>query len=137
MDQDDDGSADGGPSLTPGQAMADAADLQASLADLAGLVTGSLGLEELLGRVASFAARAIPVIDVGPAFRGEPCGLDGVAAEVRRASEQVGFFYIAGHGVPQAIIDGAFAASREFHAMPAAEKQALRINENNIVPALL
>src|SRR5438132_4488760 len=76
--------------------------------------------------------RAIPVIDVGPAFRGEPGGLDGVATEVRRASEQVGFFYIAGHGVPQAIIDAAFAASREFHAMPAAEKQALPINENNI-----
>jgi len=76
--------------------------------------------------------RAIPVIDVGPAFRGEPGGLDGVAAEVRRASEQVGFFYIAGHGAPQAIIDAAFAASREFHAMPVAEKQALRINENNI-----
>jgi len=63
VDQDDDGSADGGPSLTPGQAMADAADLEASLADLAGLVTGSLGLEELLGRVASFAARAIPDAD--------------------------------------------------------------------------
>jgi isopenicillin N synthase-like dioxygenase len=76
--------------------------------------------------------RAIPVIDVGPAFRDEPGGLDGVAAEVRRASEQVGFFYIAGHGVPQGIIDAAFAASREFHAMPVAEKQALRINENNI-----
>ena len=76
--------------------------------------------------------RAIPVIDVGPAFRGAPGGLDDVAAEVRRASEQVGFFYIAGHGVPQAIIDAAFAASREFHAMPAAEKQALPINENNI-----
>ena len=76
--------------------------------------------------------RAIPVIDVGPAFRGEPGGLDDVAAEVRRASEQVGFFYVAGHGVPQPIIDAAFAASRELHAMPAAEKQALRINENNI-----
>src|SRR5205809_6226248 len=76
--------------------------------------------------------RAIPIIDVGPALRGEPDALDGVAAEVRRASEQVGFFYLAGHGVPQAIIDAAFAASRELHAMPVAEKQALRINENNI-----
>src|SRR5258706_12063935 len=76
--------------------------------------------------------RAIPIIDVGPAFRGEPGGLDGVAVEVRRASERVGFFYLAGHGVPQAIIDGAFAASREFHAMPMEQKLKLRINENNI-----
>ena len=40
----------------------------------------------------------VPVIDFGPAFRGEPGGLEAVAAQVRRASEQVGFFYMAGHG---------------------------------------
>src|SRR5262245_36412664 len=78
------------------------------------------------------ATRAIPVIDFGPAFRGEPGGLDAVAAEVRRASEDVGFFYLAGHGVPQAVVDEAFRASREFHAMPLDEKQALPINETNI-----
>jgi isopenicillin N synthase-like dioxygenase len=77
-------------------------------------------------------ARAIPVIDVGPAFRGEPGGLETVAAQVRRASEQVGFFYIAGHGVDAAIIEAAFAASREFHALPLEQKLALKLNENNI-----
>ena len=77
-------------------------------------------------------ARAIPVIDVGPAFRREPGGLEAVAAEVRRASERVGFFYVAGHGVDPAIIDAAFTASREFHALPMAEKLALKLNENNI-----
>jgi GAF domain-containing protein len=51
----------GGPgTLTPEQRAADTADLQASLAALAGLVTGSQGLDELLGRVATFAANAIP-----------------------------------------------------------------------------
>jgi len=49
--------------LSAEQASADAADLQASLADLAGLVTGALGLEELLTRVATFAAHAIPGAD--------------------------------------------------------------------------
>ena len=42
------------------------------------------------------ATRAIPVVDFGPAFRGDPGGLEAVAAQVRRASEQVGFFYLAG-----------------------------------------
>ena len=70
--------------------------------------------------------------DVGPAFRREPGGLEAVAAEVRRASERVGFFYVAGHGVDPAIIDAAFTASREFHALPMAEKLALKLNENNI-----
>lgn len=46
--------------LSPEQIRADAADLQASLADLASLVTGTLGLDQLLARVATFAARAIP-----------------------------------------------------------------------------
>jgi isopenicillin N synthase-like dioxygenase len=78
------------------------------------------------------ATREIPVIDFGPAFRGEPGGLDTVASDVRRACEQVGFFYMSGHGVPQAAIDAAFEASREFHAMPLEDKMQLKIDENNI-----
>jgi isopenicillin N synthase-like dioxygenase len=38
------------------------------------------------------ATRAIPVIDFAPAFRGEPGGLEAVASQVRRASEEVGFY---------------------------------------------
>ncbi len=49
--------------LTPEQASADTADLQASLGDLAGLVTGTIGLPDLLERVATFAERAIPGAD--------------------------------------------------------------------------
>src|SRR5262245_47721037 len=78
------------------------------------------------------ATREIPVIDFGPALRGEIGGLEAVAQEVRRASERVGFFYLAGHGVSSETIEAAFRASREFHAMPMAEKLRLPINENNI-----
>lgn len=49
--------------LTFEQAGADAADLQASLGNLAGLVTGTIGLPDLLERVATFAERAIPGAD--------------------------------------------------------------------------
>ena len=49
--------------LSARQASLDAADLHSSLGELAGLVTGSLGLEELLERVATFAGRAIPGAD--------------------------------------------------------------------------
>ncbi|MGI8665311.1 MAG: GAF and ANTAR domain-containing protein [Jatrophihabitans sp.] len=51
------------PLLSPEQASADAFDLQASLGDLAGLVTGTIGLPDLLQRVAMFAAHAIPGAD--------------------------------------------------------------------------
>ncbi len=78
------------------------------------------------------ATRAIPVIDVGPAFQGEPGGLEAAARQMRHASENVGFFYLAGHGVPQEVIDAAFRASREFHAIALDEKLRLKLNENNI-----
>lgn len=45
------------------QADADAADLRSGIAGLASLVTGSLGLDELLTRVATFARNAIPGAD--------------------------------------------------------------------------
>ena len=49
--------------LTADQANLDAADLQAGLGELAALVAGSQGLDELLARVATSAARAIPGAD--------------------------------------------------------------------------
>src|SRR6201993_455215 len=49
--------------LSAQQASADAADLRAGIDDLAGLVTGSRGLPELLAEVSTFAVRAIPGAD--------------------------------------------------------------------------
>src|SRR5579885_2061088 len=78
------------------------------------------------------AAAQIPVIDFAPYFAGEPGALARTAAETRRACEEIGFFYAAGHGVPEAVIERAFAASRRFHALPLETKLKLRLNENNI-----
>ena len=77
-------------------------------------------------------AAAIPVIDYGPYFAGASGALDRVAAEVAFACEKVGFFYAKNHGVPEGVIERAFAASRRFHALPLEEKLRLRLNENNI-----
>ena len=41
----------------------------------------------------------VPVIDLAPAAAGGD-GLAKVAAELRRAAVEVGFFYIHGHGIP-------------------------------------
>lgn len=78
------------------------------------------------------AAAAIPVIDFGPYFAGEPDALAVLAQQVGRACEEVGFFYAAGHGVDEAVVDAAFAAARRFHALPLDAKLALRLNQNNI-----
>jgi isopenicillin N synthase-like dioxygenase len=78
------------------------------------------------------AAARIPVIDFAPLFAGEPGALGRVVPLVRDACENVGFFYAAGHGVPEELIERAFAASRRFHALPLEEKLKLRLNGNNI-----
>ncbi len=78
------------------------------------------------------AAKAIPIIDYGPFFANERGALPWLAAQVRQACEKVGFFYALNHGVPQPLIDRAFAASRRFHALPLEQKLALRLNQNNI-----
>src|SRR3954453_13221222 len=78
------------------------------------------------------AAAQIPVIDFGPLFGGERDALARLAPQVGGACENVGFFYAAGHGVPETLIERAFAASRRFHALPLDEKLKLRLNENNI-----
>src|ERR1043166_4257477 len=79
------------------------------------------------------AAAQIPVIDFGPVFAGVPGALSQIAATVCHACENVGFFYALNHGVPETVIGGAFAASRQFHALPPADKLTLPRNYNNIV----
>jgi isopenicillin N synthase-like dioxygenase len=75
---------------------------------------------------------AIPVIDVS-AVRGAAgeAALAAAGHALLRASQEIGFFYIAGHGVPQAAIDRAVAAARAFFARPLAEKQRVAVNERH------
>jgi isopenicillin N synthase-like dioxygenase len=56
---------------------------------------------------------AIPVIDLAPFLAGSPDGSDVVSA-IRRACEEIGFFCVVGHGVPEAIVDRLGERSRAF-----------------------
>ena len=73
----------------------------------------------------------IPVIDLGPYLAGRPGALAAAAGELGRALEQVGFFVVVNHGIPQPLIDETFAQARRFHAQPMDAKLALRMNEHN------
>src|SRR2546429_174498 len=66
---------------------------------------------------------------VPPAAR--PGAFGATARELGRALEDVGFFVIVNHGVPQPLIDRTFAEARRFHAQPMDAKLALRMNEHN------
>ncbi|MFT5445977.1 MAG: isopenicillin N synthase-like dioxygenase [Gammaproteobacteria bacterium] len=81
------------------------------------------------------ALREIPIIDFGPFFAApdnESDARHSLAAEVRGACERVGFFYLAGHGVAQDLIEQTFDAAKRFHALPLAEKLTLKLDEYNV-----
>ena len=75
---------------------------------------------------------AIPLIDVADYLAGKPGAAAKAAAELRYAFENVGFYYLAGHGIPQALIDAQYEAAARFHALPSEAKLAIRVDEHNI-----
>src|SRR5260370_13696748 len=80
----------------------------------------------------SSADKSIPILDVGPYLAGMPGADLRLAAELRRACEEIGFYFITGHGVPQNLIDAAFAETARFHAQALADKMRLLINDHMI-----
>jgi isopenicillin N synthase-like dioxygenase len=72
----------------------------------------------------------IPVIDVGPFLLGEPGALARTAREIAFALHNIGFFYIVNHGVAPVLVDRVLAATKAFHDLPAADKQAIRVNRD-------
>ena len=74
----------------------------------------------------------IPVIDLGPYRAGDPAGREAAAEQLRQASESVGFYFIANHGVPQPLIDRVFAEAERFHHLPLERKLAVRAIDDPI-----
>jgi len=74
----------------------------------------------------------IPILDVSRYLAGDADALPALGLALRHAFEQVGFWYLRGHDVPQNLIDATFAEAERFHAQPLDDKLALRINEHNI-----
>jgi len=69
--------------------------------------------------------QTLPVIDVSSAFA--TGSYDKTAAEIGRAAREVGFFYLAGHGIEPALISAVFAEAARFFAAPEIEKEKLSI----------
>ncbi|WP_052214698.1 isopenicillin N synthase family oxygenase [Belnapia sp. F-4-1] len=72
---------------------------------------------------------AIPLLDLGPAFAGEPGALEAAAARLRHICETVGFLFIANHGVPWSLVDATFDAAARFHAQPLEAKMAVKLDD--------
>ena len=74
----------------------------------------------------------IPVVDRSDYRAGAPSALSQVTAKLRHALQDVGFYFVINHGVPESRIAGAFDAARRFHEQPEEAKLALRINQHDI-----
>ena len=70
--------------------------------------------------------KAVPVIDIGP-FLDKSSDTRERAEVVRawdRAFSSVGFAVIVGHGIPEPVVNEAYAAAKHFFSLPREEKMA-------------
>lgn len=76
----------------------------------------------------TIAQADIPVVD--PSDMHAPSGRREIAMELVRAASDLGFFYVAGHGVPDELCETAMSASRRFFEMPEPVKAAISIDQH-------
>jgi isopenicillin N synthase-like dioxygenase len=74
--------------------------------------------------------QALPIVDVSPLVSGATGGIEQTVAALRRAASEVGFLYVTGHGVPEALIAGLEGAARDFFALPDATKRQYYIGRS-------
>jgi len=67
---------------------------------------------------------AVPVIDLTPWFHGSAQERAGVAEQVDRALQDIGFLLITGHGVPPELRESIRTAAKRFFALPGEVKHA-------------
>ena len=79
----------------------------------------------------------IPTLDLGPYLAGSTSARDALARELRDIQENIGFYVVTNHGIPEAPIKNAYTALQEFFALPLEEKLQLKISEKSVgyVPA--
>jgi isopenicillin N synthase-like dioxygenase len=64
----------------------------------------------------------VPAIDLEPSFAGGNAGRDKVAAEIRHACEEIGFFSVVGHHVPDKVVETLRSEAMSFFARPPEDK---------------
>lgn len=69
---------------------------------------------------------SIPLLDLARFEAGE-AGRAGFLAELRDAARQVGFFYLTGHGIEPALLDGLMNSARRFFVLPETDKLAVEM----------
>lgn len=74
-------------------------------------------------------ATDIPVIDIGPLRDGS--NVAGVAAQLHKASQEIGFIYVTNHGIDPSSMEKARSDALEFFRRPVEEKLKSKITEKH------
>ena len=74
----------------------------------------------------------IPILDLAPYLSGQAGARERLARQLCHALENIGFYFIKGHGVSQSLIDAAFAETARFHAQSLDSKMKLKRNRDNV-----
>lgn len=75
--------------------------------------------------------QSIPVIDVSALFGSDESSARKVAAEIRAASIETGFFYVKNTNITRDLMDAIYLAAKYFFALPEEAKQAIRVNSGS------
>lgn len=67
----------------------------------------------------------VPIIDLSNIYSSSPDARKYLAATIRNAAENTGFFYIKNHGIPEQTIHAALAQAKVFFAQPVDKKRAI------------
>jgi isopenicillin N synthase-like dioxygenase len=70
----------------------------------------------------------IPILDLDPLLAGEPDALPRLGAELARALEDIGFFFITNHGVPWELVTDVYDLARRLHALPPEELEPITMD---------
>jgi isopenicillin N synthase-like dioxygenase len=73
---------------------------------------------------------SIPIVDISDLRSPDRADRERVAAEIGDAAREVGFLYISGSGIDEAVFDRMLAATKEFFALPVEEKMRSYIGQS-------
>lgn len=70
----------------------------------------------------------LPIIDIASYLdpSSSPAARQTTAQAINAACTTYGFFYLTGHGIPQAVLDQVISLAREFFALPLAQKNEIK-----------
>jgi isopenicillin N synthase-like dioxygenase len=92
-------------------------------------LTGAIELEESL-RGRRLALEEIPLIDFAAFLTGGLAERREVAGQIGRACRHIGFFYLTGHGIAEALVARTFAEAERFFALPMDRKLQIDIEKS-------